>query len=67
MNPQNKTCLSCKKNFNLCYDNSFLEYCDSCQNSQNLLGCISVKKGEYMIFNKKYSKEKIIEHMKKNR
>ena len=47
-------------------------YCDTCQNSQNLFGCISVKKGEYMIFNKKYNKEdyeklkaKIIEHMKK--
>jgi len=56
----------------LCYDNSFLDYCDSCQNCQNLFGCISIKKGEYMILNKKYSKEdylnlkeKIIEHMKK--
>jgi len=56
----------------LCYDNSLIDYCDSCQNCQNLFGCISIKKGEYMIFNKKYSKEeylelkeKIIEHMKK--
>ena len=55
----------------LCYDNSHLMYCDSCQNSQNLFGCVSVKKGEYMILNKKYTKEeytelknKIIEHMK---
>ncbi len=55
----------------LCYDNTFLQYCDGCQNSQNLFGCVSVKKGEYMIFNKKYSKEeyeslktKIIKHMK---
>lgn len=54
----------------LCYDDVSLTYCDSCHNSQNLFGCISVKKGEYMIFNKKYSKEeyeklkeKIIEHM----
>jgi hypothetical protein len=46
-------------------------YSDTCQNSQNLFGCVSVKKGEYMIFNKKYSKdeylvlkERIIEHMK---
>jgi hypothetical protein len=56
----------------LCYDNSNLTYCDSCQNSSNLFGCVSIKKGEYYIFNKQYSKEeyqelknKIIEHMKK--
>ena len=56
----------------LCYDNMNVDYSDTCQNSQNLFGCVSVKKGEYMIFNKKYSKEsfdklrtRIIEHMKK--
>ena len=55
----------------LCYDNMNVMYSDTCQNSQNLFGCVSVKKGEYMIFNKKYSKadyetlkERIIEHMK---
>ncbi len=55
----------------LCYDNMNVMYSDTCQNSKNLFGCISVKKGEYMIFNKKYSKEeydvlknKIIGHMK---
>ena len=55
----------------LCYDDMNVMYSDTCQNSQNLFGCVSVKKGEYMIFNKKYSKEdylelkeKIIEHMK---
>jgi hypothetical protein len=55
----------------LCYDNLDVMYSDTCQNSQNLFGCVCVKKGEYMIFNKKYSKtdylalrEKIIEHMK---
>ena len=41
----------------LCYDNQNIEYSDSCQNSQNLFGCISIKKGEYMILNKKYSKD----------
>ena len=56
----------------LCYDNMNVMYSDTCQNGQNLFGCVSVKKGEYMIFNKKYFKkdyealkEKIIEHMKK--
>jgi len=55
----------------LCYDNVAIDYCDTCQNSQNLFGCVSVKKGEYMIFNKKYPKDeyeklrgRIIEHMK---
>lgn len=55
----------------LCYDNMNVMYSDTCQNSQNLFGCVSIKKGEYMIFNKKYLKEeyeklkeKIIEHMK---
>ncbi len=55
----------------LCYDNMNVMYSDTCQNSQNLFGCVSVKKGEYYIFNKKYGKEeyeelkeKIIEHMK---
>ncbi|MEK7569771.1 MAG: hypothetical protein AAB500_02705 [Patescibacteria group bacterium] len=58
----------------LCYDNMNVMYGDTCQNSQNLFGCISVKKGEYMILNKKYSKDeyeklrtKIIDHMKKTR
>ena len=56
----------------LCYDNMNVIYGDTCQNSQNLFGCVSVKKGEYMILNKKYNKDeyeklkiKIIEHMKK--
>ena len=55
----------------LCYDNTSVTYGDSCQNSQNLFGCVSVKKGEYMILNKKYKKhdylvlrDQIIEHMK---
>ncbi len=54
-----------------CYDNVSIFYSDSCHNSQNLFGCICIKKGEYVILNKKYSKEeyeklkeKIIEHMK---
>ncbi|HLC95193.1 MAG TPA: hypothetical protein VJH89_01775 [Patescibacteria group bacterium] len=56
---------------NVTYDVSHLEYCDNCFNSQNLFGCIGLKKGEYMILNKKYSpeefktlKEKIIADMK---
>lgn len=55
----------------LSYDNTNLTYCDSCHNSNELFGCVGIKKGSYMIFNKQYSKEeyfelkaKIIEHMK---
>ena len=47
-----------------------LFYCDSCPSSGNCFGCIGLKKGEYSILNKKYSKEeyekilpKIIQHM----
>ncbi len=56
----------------LSYDNTNISYCDSCHNSNELFGCVGVKKGNYMIFNKQYGKdeyiklkEKIIEHMKK--
>lgn len=48
-----------------------LYYCDSCPSSSNCFGCIGLKKGEYSILNKRYSKEeyeelmqKIIKHMK---
>ncbi|OGI96029.1 hypothetical protein A3I25_02250 [Candidatus Nomurabacteria bacterium RIFCSPLOWO2_02_FULL_42_17] len=48
-----------------------LIYCDSCPGSSYCFGCIGLKKGEYSILNKKYSKEEyevllpqIIEHMK---
>jgi len=54
-------------------NNANIQYSDSCQDSKDLFGCISVKNGEYMILNKKYSKEeyfelkeKIIEQMKKD-
>jgi hypothetical protein len=51
-----------------------LMYCDQCFSSKNNFGCIGLKKQEYCIFNKKYSKEeyealrdKIIEHMKETK
>lgn len=55
----------------LSYDNTNLSYCDSCHNSNELLGCVGIKKGSYLIFNKQYTKEeyfslksKIIDHMR---
>ena len=48
-------------------------YTDLCFNSNNLFGCMSLRKKSYCILNRQYSKEeyhelllKIIEHMKKN-
>jgi hypothetical protein len=48
-----------------------LLYCDSCPGSSYCIGCMGIKKGEYSILNKKYTKEeyetlapKIIEQMK---
>jgi hypothetical protein len=46
-------------------------YCNTCPGARNCFGCVGLKKGEYAILNKKYTKEeyekllpKIIEHMK---
>lgn len=46
------------------------QYTYMCYNSKNLFGCIGIRKGEYCILNKRYTKEeyeallpKIIEHM----
>src|SRR3989344_4198452 len=50
---------------NCTYDVSHLEYCDICFNSQNLFGCIGIKKGEYMILNKRYSPEDYKELVRK--
>lgn len=51
---------------------SELLYCDMIYHSKNLFGCAGLKKKQYCILNKQYSKEayerlvtKIIEHMKK--
>ncbi|TSC99119.1 MAG: Uncharacterized protein Greene101449_741, partial [Candidatus Peregrinibacteria bacterium Greene1014_49] len=49
---------------------SDMQYCDHCYNSKHLFGCVGIRKGEYCILNKQYSKEefeklipKIIEKM----
>lgn len=56
---------------NFCKDSTDLIYCDNCHGSKNCFGCIGLKKKEYCIFNRQYSKEeykeivpRIIEHMK---
>jgi hypothetical protein len=57
----------------ICWFDSDITYCSLCFNSKNLFGCIGLKKNEYCILNKQYSKEeyeelvpKIIEQMQKN-
>ncbi len=48
-----------------------ISYSDTCENSHDIFGCVGLRKKEYCILNKEYSKEeyekivpKIIEHMK---
>ena len=36
---------------------SDVEYCENCHNLINGMGCSAIRKGEYMILNKQYSKE----------
>ncbi len=43
------------------YNASNLEFCFGCHSSNNMFGCVSIRKGEYSILNKKYSKEEYLE------
>ena len=44
-----------------------LEYCSNCDSSSNLFGCIGMRKKEYCIFNKQYTKEEYEELVPKIR
>lgn len=68
------TCGEQINNLKFCFDCwpscQDLEYCISCRSSSNLFGCFGLKKKQYCIFNKQYSKEeyfilreKIMNHM----
>lgn len=55
------------------WGSSFEYYCLGCVNSNNLFGCVNLKRNSYCILNKQYSKEqyeelvpKIIGHMQKS-
>lgn len=39
------------------YESKFSEYCDSCYQSENLFGCVSMKKAQFCILNKQYTEE----------
>jgi hypothetical protein len=45
------------KNSAFVFYSNEVEYCDMCYNLLNGIGCISIRKGNYMIFNKEYEKE----------
>jgi len=54
-----------------CWKCNRAEYSNNCHSSNNIFGCSGIKHGEYMILNKKYSKEeyldlreKIVDRMK---
>lgn len=49
------------KNSAFVFYSNEVEYCDMCYNLANGLGCISIRKGNNMIFNKEYSKEEYLE------
>jgi len=46
----------CKNSAFIFYSNE-VEYSDNCHNLTSAIGCIAIRKGEYMILNKQYSKE----------
>lgn len=62
------------KNCSFIFYSNEAEYCENCHNLTSCLGCVGVKKGQYMILNKEYTKEeyyklkeKIDEQMKEER
>ncbi len=46
-------CICCS----VCWGDSFLQYCMYCFDSQNLFGCVGLRKKQYCILNKQYTKE----------
>ena len=50
---QASNCICCHN----CWSSNFVEYSFYCSNGKNLFGCIALKKGEYCILNKQYTKE----------
>ncbi len=42
---------------NLCWSSTFVNYSTYCLNSNNLVGCVGLRKKDYCILNKQYSKE----------
>ena len=49
------------KNCAFVFYSNDLEYCENCYHMTSSFGCIAIRKGEYMILNKQYEKEKYFE------
>lgn len=49
----------------LCWSSTFINYSMNCHNSNYLLGCIGLRKKDYCILNKQYSKQKYEEIIQK--
>jgi hypothetical protein len=52
--------LSKVKNSDFVFTSNDAEYCDNCYNLTSCFGCTAIRKGEYMILNKQYSREKYL-------
>src|SRR3989344_1003637 len=51
------------------YGGHDIEYCFGCHSSGNMFGCVGIRKGEYCILNKQYTKEEyeaLVEKIKKH-
>ncbi len=55
------TCGSQVENMKFCFDcwpgSKDLEYCMGCRSSSDLFGCVGLKRKQYCVFNKQYTKE----------
>lgn len=49
------------------YNTTNIEFCFGCHSSNNMFGCVGIRKGEYCILNKKYSKTEYLEITEKIR
>lgn len=49
------------KNCAFIFYSNEVEYCENCHHLVNAIGCIGIRKGQYMIFNKEYSREEYFE------
>lgn len=53
------------KNCSFVFYSNEIEYCENCHNLTSSMGCVGVKKGQFMILNKEYTKEEYYELKRK--
>lgn len=54
---KSSNCICCS----VCWGDSFISYCTYCFDSQDLFGCVGLRKKQYCILNKQYTKEQYTE------